>query len=666
MTAAVLGQVAIALGLAGSVLGVVVLAVGLVRDRPALRVASVKLIVLVVAAAVAATAVMERALLTNDFSLEFVAEHSARATPLLYKIATMWSALEGSILLWGLVLAGYLGVMAWKFRDRMADPLVGWALLTGLVVTAFFFGLMVGPANPFRAVTGAIPADGPGPNPLLQNHPLMAVHPPMLYLGYVGFTVPFAFAVAALVTGRLGEGWLVETRRWTLFAWGFLSVGIVLGAWWSYEVLGWGGFWAWDPVENASFLPWLTGTAYLHSVIVQERRGMLRVWNLSLLVATFSLTILGTFLTRSGILDSVHAFTESPIGPAILAFFGVTVIVSIGLIGWRGDALRSPGSIDSPVSREGAFLLNNLLFAAFAFVVLLGTVFPLVVEAINGNRISVGRPYFDRMTMPVGLALLFLMAVAPVLPWRKASGELLRDRLQWPAWTGTLCLVAAVAVGARGLAPLLAFGLGGFAAGAAIRQLVLGVRRQGALGLVGRTNGGMIVHLGVILIGVAFAASSAYGARAEVRLRPGESTNVLGHEITYEGSERVTYPNRTSIEARVRIDGGQAYEPSISNYPFATQTIGTPSVRTGWNEDVYLTLILAPRDLENDVAVIGVNVQPMVVWLWVGGLTIGGGTILAAIPTRRRHDPPDPASDTASRRGDVGSGRRKDPVEVGV
>ncbi|MDQ3107330.1 MAG: cytochrome c biogenesis protein CcsA, partial [Actinomycetota bacterium] len=494
MSPAFIGQGAVLLGLLAAVFGAGTLAVGLIKDRPLLRVSSHRFTWLVLGAAVVAVGVMERALLTNDFSLVFVADHSARATPLLYKIATMWSALEGSILLWGFVLAGYLAVVTVRFRGRMHDPLVGWALLTMFVVTAFFFGLMVGPANPFKAVTGAIPADGPGPNPLLQNHPLMAIHPPMLYLGYVGFTVPFAFAIAALVTGRLGEGWLVETRRWTLFAWGFLGVGIVLGAWWSYEVLGWGGFWAWDPVENASFLPWLTGTAYLHSVMVQERRGMLRVWNLSLLVATFSLTILGTFLTRSGVLDSVHAFTESPIGPAILAFFGLTVIVSIGLIGWRGDALRSPGSIDSPLSREGAFLANNVLFAAFAFIVLLGTVFPLIVEAINGNRISVGRPYFDRMTMPVGLALLFLMAVAPVLPWRKASGELLRHRLQWPAWAGTAAVVGSVAVGARGLAPVLAFGLGGFAAGAAVRQLVVATRRQGMAGLVGRANGGMIVH----------------------------------------------------------------------------------------------------------------------------------------------------------------------------
>lgn len=632
---AALGQGAVVLGLVAAVFGAVTLAVGLVGNRPVLRAAATRYTWLIAVAAVFAVGVMQRALLSDDFSLVFVADNSARSTPLLYKIATMWSALEGSILLWALILAGYLALMTVRFRGRAADPLVGWALFTVFVVTAFFFGLMAGPANPFKNVIGAIPADGPGPNPLLQNHPLMAVHPPLLYLGYVGFTIPFAFAVAALATGRLGEGWLIETRRWTLAAWGFLSLGVVLGAWWSYEVLGWGGFWAWDPVENASLLPWLTGTAYLHSVMVQERRGMLRVWNLSLLIATFSLTILGTFLTRSGVLASVHAFTQSPVGPAILAFFAVIVIVSIGLIGWRGDQLRSPGSMDSPLSREGAFLANNVLFAAFAFVVLLGTVFPLIVEAINGNRISVGRPYFDRMTMPIGLALLFLMAVAPVLPWRRTSGELLRDRLLWPAWLGVACIVGPVAFGARGVAPLLAFGLSGFAAGSAIRQLVVATRRQGWGGLVGRTNGGMIVHLGVILIAVAYAASSAYGERAELRLRPGQEVVALGHRIRYEGLERVKYVNRTSAEAKVRIDGGPVYRPSISNYPFATQTIGTPSVKTGLREDVYLTLVVAPKEADG-TAVIGINVQPLVVWLWTGGGLIGLGTLMAAVPPRRR------------------------------
>jgi len=637
-----IGRGAVLLGFLGAVFGLLTLLIGLLADRPVLRRSGRRYVVLVLAGAVVAALAMERALLTHDFSLQYVADNHSRSTPLLYTVSTLWAALEGSIILWALVLAGYLAAIAYRFRHRATDPLVGWALVTGLAVAAFFFGLMLGPADPFREVAGAIPADGPGPNPLLQNHPLMAFHPPMLYLGYVGFTVPFAFAVASLVTGRLGEGWLVETRRWTLFAWGFLTVGIVLGAWWSYEVLGWGGYWAWDPVENASFLPWLTGTAYVHSVMVQERRGMLRVWNLSLLVATFALTILGTFLTRSGVLESVHSFTESPIGPALLAFFAVVVAVGVGLIGWRGDRLRAPGAIDSPVSREGTFLANNLLFGGFAFVVLLGTVFPLVVEAVNGDRISVGRPYFDRMTMPIGLALLFLMAVAPALPWRKASGELLRHRLQWPAWAGTLTIVVCVLSGVRGLAPLLAFGLGAFAGAAALRQLVLSTRRQGWRGLVGRANGGMVVHLGVVLIAVAFAASSSYSHRAEFRLRPGESAELAGHTVTYVGSRTARYDNRTAVEADVRIDGGQVYRPALSTFPFATQAIGTPSVRTSLTEDVYLTLVVAPRTPEA-AAVVGVIVRPLVVWLWVGGALMALGTLMAAVPGRRRR-PTEPAS----------------------
>jgi cytochrome c-type biogenesis protein CcmF len=638
-----LGRSGVLLGLLGALFGAATLAIGLIADRPVLRRSGRRYVLLVLIGAVVAAGAMERALLTHDFSVQYVAENHSRATPLLYTVAGMWAALEGSILLWSLVLAGYLALVAHKFRDRVTDPVVGWALVTGLLVAAFFFGLMLGPANPFRHVAGAIPADGPGPNPLLQNHPLMAFHPPMLYLGYVGFTVPFMFAVAALVTGRVGEGWLVETRRWTLFAWGFLTIGIALGAWWSYEVLGWGGYWAWDPVENASFLPWLTATAYLHSVMVQERRGMLRVWNLSLLLATFSLTILGTFLTRSGVLDSVHSFTESPIGPAILAFFGLIVVVGVTLIGWRGDTLRSPGAIDSPVSREGFFLANNLLFAAFAFVVLLGTVFPLVLEAVNGSRISVGRPYFDRMTMPIALALLFLMAVAPVLPWRKASGELLRHRLQWPAWTGALVLVVCVVAGVRGLAPLLAFGLGAFAAGAAVRQLVVSARRQGLHGLLGRANGGMVVHIGVVVVAVAFAASSSYSHRAEFRMTPGQTRRLAGHTVTYEGTRTVKHTNRTSIEARVRIDGGRAYTPALSTFPFATQAIGTPSVRTGLTEDVYLTLVVAPRGAGAS-AVIGVIIRPLMLWLWLGAGLMAVGTLMAAVPGRRRRLPTAPVS----------------------
>ena len=598
---AVLGTAAVSLGLVGAVLGVVTLGLGLRRHDARLLHAGRRYAWVVATGALLATVAMEVALIRHDFSLKYVAEHGSRETPLLFTITTMWSALEGSILLWALVLAGYLVLMVRHFRDRVTDPLVAWATLTVFVVAAFFFLLMVGPANPFKVVSGTIPSDGPGPNPLLQNHPLVAFHPPMLYLGYVGFTIPFAFAVAALVTGRLGEGWLIETRRWTLFAWGFLTVGIVLGAWWSYEVLGWGGYWAWDPVENASFLPWLTATAYVHSVMVQERRGMLRVWNLSLLLATFSLTILGTFLTRSGVLDSVHAFTESAIGPMILGFFGLTVAVGVGLIGWRGD------------------------------------------------RLSVGGPYFDRMTMPVGFLLLFLMAVAPALPWRKASGEVLRQRLLWPAWAATITAVVVVALGYRGPAALLAFTLGAFAATAALRQLVLSARRSRAQGsgawrgLIGRANGGMVVHLGVVLIAVAFAASHAYRASGEFRLTPGRSAEVAGHRVTYLGTTQVTHSNKTSMEARVRIDGGKVFSPALHEFPFATQAIGSPSVKTGLLEDVYLTLVAAPEQ-GSRTATIGVVVQPLIAWLWIGGGLMGVGTFLAAWPGRRRRRPTSPAS----------------------
>lgn len=651
-----LGSAALLFGLGASVLGAITLAVGLAKHRPKLLVLGRSYALLAFVGALLAFAVMERALITRDFTVAYVASNGSSKTAPLFNVATLWSALEGSILLWALILTGYLVAMVRKFRDRLTDPLVGWAILTMLVICTFFFGLMVTVAKPFAFFDPPVGFDGPGPNPLLQNHILMAFHPPMLYLGYVGFSVPFAFAIAALATGRLGEGWLVETRRWTLFAWGFLTVGIVLGSWWSYEVLGWGGYWAWDPVENASFLPWLTGTAYLHSVMVQERRGMLRVWNLSLLCATFSLTILGTFLTRSGVLDSVHAFTESGIGPAILGFFALTVAVTIGLIAWRGDRLRSPGRIDSPLSREGAFMANNLLFAAFAFVVLLGTVFPLIVEAVNGDRISVGVPYFNRMTMPIGISLLFLMAVAPVLPWRKASGELLRHRLYWPAWIGTAAVVVAVLVGARGLAPLLAFGLGGFAAGSAMRQVALAARRQGWRGLVGRANGGMIVHLGVVIIAVAFAASQSFARQGEFRLSPGDTATVAGHEVTYLGVRTIERPEKVVVQARVRVDGDRVFTPALNRFQFGSQSIGTPSVQVGFTDDVYLALLALPgqegavatvdpavSDDSQDAILLRVIVQPLIVWLWIGGGVMAFGTVLAAWPGRRRR-PTDPVS----------------------
>jgi cytochrome c-type biogenesis protein CcmF len=652
-----LGYLALTVGMAGAISGISILAVGLRRhDTRLLRLGRVTVFV-VLGAAIAAVAVMEWALITHDFAIKYVADNNARSTPLLFTITGLWAALEGSILLWVLILAGYLTAVAVKFRARATDPLVAWATVTGLAVAAFFFALTLFAANPFTLTPGGAPVNGQGPNPLLQNHPLMAFHPPMLYLGYVGFTVPFAFAIAALVTGRFGEGWLADTRRATLVAWGFLTIGIILGAWWSYEVLGWGGYWAWDPVENASLLPWLTGTAFIHSVIVQERRGMLRVWNLSLIIATFCLTILGTFLTRSGVIDSVHAFTQSDIGPWLLTFLAVVAAVGVALIAWRGDRLRAPGRIDSPVSRESAFLFNNLLFAGLALVVLLGTVFPLVAEALQGRRLSVGEPYFDRMTVPLGLALLFIMAAAPALPWRATSSDVLRRRLVFPAWAGGLAMLVAVALGVRSLTMLLTFGLAAFAIGGIVRQFYIGVRARlaaagerapGALTRMVRGNprlyGGLVVHLGVVLIAVALAASSGYGAKREVRLRVGQSATVDGYRVTYLGSTRAVTGQKTTVKARVRIERGGdnlgTYAPAISTFPNSTEGIGTPSVHTGAVRDVYLTLVSSPN--QRGRVTIGVLVNPMVVWIWIGGGVMALGTLIALAPTMRarlRRDP---------------------------
>jgi cytochrome c-type biogenesis protein CcmF len=645
-----LGHGALVIGLAGSVFGAVAMVLSVRWRSAALARTGLRYAGLVCAAGVVAFLAVERALVTRDFSLKYVQDVGGRGTPRLYNLTAGWSALEGSILLWVLILGAFIAAVAHRYRRRMDDALVAWAMAVLFAIATFFYVLTLFPADPFKKGLPGV-TDGPGPNPLLQDHPLVLFHPPSLYLGYVGMSVPFAFAMAALITGRVGEGWLLETRRWTLVSWGFLTIGIILGGWWAYEVLGWGGVWGWDPVENASFLPWLTGSAFIHSVLVQERRGMLRVWNLSLLVSTFSLTILGTFLTRSGVLNSVHSFSESDIGPYLLTFFAIVVLGSIALIGWRGDRLRSPGAIDSPVSREGAFLANNVLFGVFAFVVLLGTVFPLVVEAVQNRKVKVGAPYYDKLTGPIGLCLLTLMAIAPALPWRKASGELLRDRLFWPAWCGIGALLIAVLVGATGFAPLLAFGLGGFAGGAALRQLVLATRRQGVRGFVGRANGGMVVHLGVIVIAVALASSNAYTHTQRFVLSPGQSAEFAGHTFLYEGVTQSQDARRVTMYAQVQIDDGVVYAPAISRYTQSGMLVGTPSVRSGLVKDIYLTLDAVEQG--GGSATIRVAIKPMMLWIWIGGFVVVLGTILAAFPGQKRRRPTDPVSAPIA----VGAGR---------
>lgn len=673
---AVLGHLGVWLGFVAALAGLGIAAYGLLggvrqadrsRARPAVGLLDPRPYApLILVGAVIAVIAMEHALVTHDFSLTYVADNNARVTPLIYSITGMWSALAGSILLWSLLLAVFTLALVWYYRRRSDDLVVRWATLVMFAVAAFFFGLMAGPSDPFQTVPGHAPLTGAGPNALLQDNPLVAIHPPLLYLGFVGFTVPFAFTIGMLVTGRVGEGWHYHTRRWTLLAWTFLSVGIVLGAWWSYQVLGWGGFWGWDPVENAALLPWLCGTAYLHSILVQQRRGLLRVWNMSLSIAIFALTILGTFLTRSGVIQSVHAFSESDIGPILIGFFLAIVVVGFGLIAWRGDRLRSPGGIDAPLGREGAFLLNNLLFVGFAFVVLLGTLFPLLYQALDHQSVTVGAPYFDVVAIPVALALLLLMAIAPALSWRKIDASVLWQRLAIPAWIGVLTVVGCVLGGLRGLAPLLAFGLGAFAASSALRSLVLSIRtsvRHGSgpwRGLVGRANGGMIVHLGVVVLAVGITAASAYTQRGEVALRAGQSAVFDGRTITYQGLRTVNTPARRATEAVLKVDGGGPFYPATSQYGgAASQVVGTPAIDSGFTGDVYLTLDQAGTSgasggqvvpgLGSGQVAIGVVVEPLVAWMWVGGLIVGIGGVLALVPGSRRR-PTEPVSAPTPRR----------------
>ncbi len=650
---AVLGTLGVAVGLVSALGGAGTLIAARALSQPERCRQALAWIAAMAGGCVLATAAMEFALLSDDFSLAYVARNSTIATPLIYKVATLWGALEGSILLWALVLCGYVGAAAWRFRARTSEPTVAWALAVMLGVCIFFFALLAGPANPFGTLADP-PADGGGLNPLLRNHPLMAIHPVMLYLGYVGFTVPFGFAVAALITRQFDSRWLADTRRWTLVAWGSLGAGIMLGAWWSYEVLGWGGYWAWDPVENASLLPWLTATAFVHSLITQQRRQMLRVWNLSLLIMTFALTIFGTFLTRSGVLESVHEFSESSLGPILLAFFAVIVVSGVVLVAWRGEALRNPASLGSIWSREGSFLGNNLLFAVAAFVVMLGTVFPLLAEAVASERLAVGRPYFDRMLAPVGIALLGLMALSPALNWRDTPAELRSKRLVWPAAAGALTMVLSVWAGAHGFWQVLALGLGAFVMGSAARLLWLGVRRNGWRGLLGRTGGGMIAHIGIAVIAFGFIASSAYGSEGEFTLSPGESGVVAGHQVTYLGlTDAIENGNRV-VRVRVDIEDRGIFEPAVTRFAEFGQPISTPSVATSLIDDVYLSLATIPDEGDSEVA-LRVLIKPLVAWMWLGGAVLVLGIAAALVPTRIGARDRVPRRSTALTAGAVGA-----------
>jgi cytochrome c-type biogenesis protein CcmF len=635
--------IALALALWG--MGAAVL--GARGGRLALVVSAERAAVGVWALITAALLLLAYAFLTFDFSIRYVASNTNLGTPFYYRITAVWGALEGSIILWAWMLGLYTFIVVLRYRRRQPS-LYPWVLAVMLSVLAFFLLVMTVPAPPFQRLY-PVPPDGRGLNPLLEDSG-MITHPVALYLGFTGFTVPFAFAIAALVLGRTGEEWITITRRWTIVAWYFLSLGLLIGGWWSYHVLGWGGYWAWDPVENAAFMPWLTGTAFLHSVMIQERRRMLKLWNLTLIILTFGLTLFGTFLTRSGIIGSVHAFTQGSIGMFFLAFLALVLLGSFTLLAWRVESLKGQGELDSIVSRESAFLLNNVFLVAASFTVFFGTIFPLLSEALRGTKVSVGAPFFNLVNIPLFLGLLFLMGVGPLIAWRRASADNLRRNFFKPVVAGVVAAAVLWALGVGNALVLLCMALVVFVTATMVLDFVRAARarRRGGegwgpatWGLLVRQNrryGGFVVHLGILVVALGVAGSQAWSRQTEATLSRGESVELAGYKVRFDSLAASEESNHFKVSGTFTVANGArrptVLYPAKKFYPQEQTPIAYVDYRLGFIEDVYLVLGDFARD--GSQATVKVQVNRMVSWLWIGGFILTLGAALAVLPEGRK------------------------------
>jgi cytochrome c-type biogenesis protein CcmF len=596
-----------------------------------------------------AAVVLVVAAFQNDFSIAYIFHHSNRDLPAPYKFATLWSGQEGSLLFWALLLSAYGLVLRLRYKTDVR--LFAYASVIIAAVQVFFLLLLNFAANPFGVMQGTLPADGTGLNPLLQ-YPEMVIHPPMLYLGYVGFTVPFAFALAALIMRYPGEKWIQITRRWTMVTWGFLTCGVFLGAHWAYSVLGWGGYWGWDPVENASLMPWLTGTAFLHSVMMQEKRGMLKTWNMWLIFSTFMLSIFGTFLTRSGVVSSVHAFAQSSIGDWFVAFLAIIFATCLFFYVKNRSHLRTEHKLESLVSRESSFLFNNLLLLVACFTVLWGTLFPVLSEWVQGTKVTVGPPFFNRVNIPVALLLLLLTAVGPLLAWRRTSVDSLRRNFLWPA-IGALALGILLVV--FGMKPwkdvsyfysLMTIMLSALVALTVISEFIRGGRvigrhtRQNLFASMvqlahrnTRRYGGYIVHFGVIVIMIGFAGS-VFNQDKEQEMGFGDKMTIGAYTLVCQSYTQDDNPNYGSEWAVMNVfKGGKqiaTLNPERRFYKASQQTSTMVANRSTPQEDLYV--VYEGQNPETGRPIIKVHLNPLVMWVWVGVWIMIVGTVVALIP----------------------------------
>ncbi|HEY5940471.1 MAG TPA: heme lyase CcmF/NrfE family subunit [Gemmatimonadales bacterium] len=623
------------------------------QGRPELSATVVRSVYAITGCLLVASLSLWKGLISHDFNMEYVAAYTSRNLPNAYIFSAFWAGQKGSLLFWAVVLSLFASVAQLLTPRRFAYLMPYVAGVTAAVIT-FFVSVMIFAADPFERLAFT-PADGRGLNPQLQNVG-MVIHPPMLYLGYISLTIPFAFAMAALLSRRLDTGWIHAMRKWTLVSWLFLAIGITLGMWWAYVELGWGGYWAWDPVENASLLPWLTMTAFLHSVMIQEKRGMLKRWNFSLVIGTFLLSIFGTFITRSGVIASVHSFTQSNVGYFFLAFLVIVAVLSFTLLYTRWGLLEADVRLESVVSREAAFLFNNLLLVGIAFSVLWGTLFPILSELVRGTKITVGVPFFNRVNVPLGLLLLALTGVGPLIAWRKASTSNLRRQFIAPVACGLITLAALLALGVRDFYATVALALAGFVAGTIVQEFYRGVRARRRMHgesiplafarLIGRNRrryGGYIVHVAVLIYFVAFAGM-AFKREQEATLKPGDSVEMsspFGHtyRFTHTGISQYEALNRIVSAATVEVtkDGRslglmtsekRQHVDSFKRPTFEPST--EVGIRSNLQEDVYIVFAGAVNGTEE--AVYRFNINPLVWWVWAGGFVLALGGILTMWP----------------------------------